>query len=351
VVPSGGWGTLTETRAGDIRYLEHLGGQVAYSVRGEGPVLICDLGRLHDLERFWGHRPYRRLVEALSHRFTVVQLDRPGCGQSRRAQPDFSLAAELALFDHLLDHLGLELAAVFASGTSAEVMLAVAALRPGRLSRLAVFGARATAHPQAPAHYAAQRALLQTQPDLAIRMIAQWTAAGGTETTSEWLAETYQRTVTAEVMGQFLEHSMWLDVRPFLARVRCPTLVLHRREDPLVDFSLGREVAAGIAGATLLPLDGDSGLPWEGDRDALLRPVLSFFSEEESRPPGGAPLSAREREVALLVALGLTNEQIAQRLGIGRRTVEGHVQRARERLRLSSRAELAAWSARRSQEQ
>ncbi|MBO0703235.1 MAG: helix-turn-helix transcriptional regulator, partial [Candidatus Dormibacteraeota bacterium] len=51
------------------------------------------------------------------------------------------------------------------------------------------------------------------------------------------------------------------------------------------------------------------------------------------------------QEVARMVAQGLTNAQIAERLGIGRRTAESHIQHVRNRLGLSSRAELAAWSA------
>ena len=58
---------------------------------------------------------------------------------------------------------------------------------------------------------------------------------------------------------------------------------------------------------------------------------------------GLAPaLSVREREVALLVARGLKNREIAERLVISERTVENHIHRALERTGLRSRAELAA---------
>jgi DNA-binding NarL/FixJ family response regulator len=53
------------------------------------------------------------------------------------------------------------------------------------------------------------------------------------------------------------------------------------------------------------------------------------------------PLSAREREVATLAATGLTNRQIAARLQVSVRTVEGHVYRACTRLDLPDRAALA----------
>lgn len=71
------------------------------------------------------------------------------------------------------------------------------------------------------------------------------------------------------------------------------------------------------------------------------------------RPERGGPragvkpgrLSRREREISALVAGGLTNRQIAERLGIAERTVEGHVERIRAKLGFRSRAQIAAWSA------
>ncbi|WP_137874250.1 LuxR family transcriptional regulator [Rhodococcus sp. Q] len=54
------------------------------------------------------------------------------------------------------------------------------------------------------------------------------------------------------------------------------------------------------------------------------------------------PLTARQREVGSLVAQGLSNQQIADRLGMSVRTVEGHIYRAGIRLGLTNRAEFAA---------
>jgi predicted ATPase/DNA-binding CsgD family transcriptional regulator len=62
-------------------------------------------------------------------------------------------------------------------------------------------------------------------------------------------------------------------------------------------------------------------------------------------PPPDTPLAPREIVIARLVATGHTTRQIAARLAIGTRTVDGHVARARARLGLSSRAQLAAWAA------
>jgi predicted ATPase/DNA-binding CsgD family transcriptional regulator len=62
--------------------------------------------------------------------------------------------------------------------------------------------------------------------------------------------------------------------------------------------------------------------------------------------PGGpaTPLTAREREVAALIAQGLSNRQIASRLVIAERTAEGHVQSILNKLTFNSRAQIAAWA-------
>ena len=54
------------------------------------------------------------------------------------------------------------------------------------------------------------------------------------------------------------------------------------------------------------------------------------------------PLSSREREIAALISGGLTNRQIAERLSVSVRTVEGHIYRGCTKLDASDREEFAA---------
>lgn len=79
--------------------------------------------------------------------------------------------------------------------------------------------------------------------------------------------------------------------------------------------------------------------------------VIDFvLSAGESRRAGredSAPLSRREHEVAELIETGLSNREIAQRLVIAKRTADGHVERILAKLGFSSRAQVAAWMARR----
>ena len=62
--------------------------------------------------------------------------------------------------------------------------------------------------------------------------------------------------------------------------------------------------------------------------------------------PAQATLSRREREVAELVATGLSNREIAGRLYLSERTVDNHVHRILAKLGFDSRVQVATWMAR-----
>ncbi|MFD4509700.1 ATP-binding protein [Streptomyces sp. NPDC058457] len=82
-----------------------------------------------------------------------------------------------------------------------------------------------------------------------------------------------------------------------------------------------------------------------------LADVVAYALGEEPQPPPRQPelrtapvrLTRRETEVAELVAEGLGNQQIADRLVIARRTAEGHVERILGKLGFSNRSQIAAW--------
>ena len=67
----------------------------------------------------------------------------------------------------------------------------------------------------------------------------------------------------------------------------------------------------------------------------------STYRPEEQMPDG---LTAREREIAALVARGLTNRQIAAELFISERTAGTHVANILGKLGFTSRAQVAAWA-------
>jgi DNA-binding CsgD family transcriptional regulator len=85
----------------------------------------------------------------------------------------------------------------------------------------------------------------------------------------------------------------------------------------------------------------------EGDTAAST--LLTFLrAGTPSRTPAatGRPLTARELEVADLIAEGLTNGEIARNLGVSIRTVDSHVEHVRTKLGVRARSQIAVWARR-----
>jgi DNA-binding CsgD family transcriptional regulator len=112
--------------------------------------------------------------------------------------------------------------------------------------------------------------------------------------------------------------------------------VLAERNSP-GDAAEAASIAAGTApDARIIGM-----VPWAERAERLaarLPPVAS----------GPGPLTAREQEVAALVARGLTNRGIAQALVISERTAQNHVQHILTKLGFTTRSQIAAWVASRS---
>jgi DNA-binding NarL/FixJ family response regulator len=78
--------------------------------------------------------------------------------------------------------------------------------------------------------------------------------------------------------------------------------------------------------------------PWRQRANALI-------SVLDKRGVADHPLSSRELEVAGLVAEGLSNRVIAERLHLSERTAESHVKNICDKLGFNSRSQVAAWVA------
>jgi DNA-binding CsgD family transcriptional regulator len=113
---------------------------------------------------------------------------------------------------------------------------------------------------------------------------------------------------------------------------------------------LARALAAADAGAAVAEARGalealeTIGAARDADEAAALIRSLGARAPRGG-PSAEGPLTRREREVATLVAAGLGNREIADRLFITRKTVEHHVSSILAKLGLGGRAELAARAA------
>jgi len=113
-----------------------------------------------------------------------------------------------------------------------------------------------------------------------------------------------------------------------------------RAREALGERPYGREYAAGTA---LSPEEAVRYARDAGDADSAGRP-----GDHAAEPGPASPweqLTTRERQVAGLVAQGLTNREIAARLVVSKRTVDAHVEHILAKLGFSSRVQVAALAA------
>ena len=112
-------------------------------------------------------------------------------------------------------------------------------------------------------------------------------------------------------------------------------------------------VQAGALSCLLKDVDADAladCLRKAARGEAVLHPRVAAKIMEALRrgaEPGSAvleSLSQREREVLTLMAEGLTNRQIAERLGIGEKTVKTHVSNVLGKLNVSDRTQAAVYA-------
>jgi non-specific serine/threonine protein kinase len=132
-------------------------------------------------------------------------------------------------------------------------------------------------------------------------------------------------------------HRIWQTVgvpqlgSPDLAAAR--TVVENQARGSIGDRGFQDAYAEG------LNLDIDAGIDY-----ALAEPAARQ-AEAQLSLSTWAPLTRREREVAVLVSEGLTNQQIADRLVVSRRTANTHLEHILTKLDFTSRAQIAAWAA------
>ncbi|MBW8483065.1 alpha/beta fold hydrolase [Actinomadura parmotrematis] len=339
----GGQGPRFEIRfcpAGD-------GTRIAYGAVGTGPLLILPPAWISHLELLWQDPAVRAFLVPLAARRTVVLYDKPGCGLSDPSPSRQTVDAGVRALEAVADHLRQERFDLLGVSTAAAVSLAFAARRPERVGRLAVYGGyadgRRVASPQV---RAAVLGMVRAHWGLGSDVLADIFMADADTGAKRDFARFQRDASTAEFACELLEQCYEASVADLLDAVAAPTLVLHRRDDRAIPCRLGRDLAARIPGARLVTLPGRSHFPWAGDAAPVVRAVLEHLGEPVP-PPAGDVLTPRQLQVAALVADGLSNREIAGRLGIEERSAEGHVERIRQRLGVRSRAQVAAWWARR----
>ncbi|MET1042878.1 MAG: alpha/beta fold hydrolase [Microbacteriaceae bacterium] len=322
---------------------------MAWSSVGSGPPLVIGGWWASHLALNWEDRAFQRFVHGLARRHTVIRYDRPGTGLSDRdGPPPVSLSDELAALTGLLEKVDHPRLSLLGASAGSAVASAYAAQNPERVDRLVLYGSYSRgADIASPSARELMVSIVENQWGLGARVLADVFLPNATATDREEFARFQRRSASREAASRALRAVYEMDSTAYLSRVRVPTLVLHRRDDRAIPFALGREVADTVPGATFVELDGEDHFPWLGNSLAVVDAIERFLGGLPQRSPAEqhtpAALTVREREVLTLVAQGLTDAQIADRLVLSAHTVHRHVANARTKLGVSTRAAAAAW--------
>jgi pimeloyl-ACP methyl ester carboxylesterase/DNA-binding CsgD family transcriptional regulator len=273
---------------------------------------------------------------------------------SDREAPDAQPTAdgEVALLGRVLDELQLERVALIGGSSGGCTAISFAARFPERVERLLLYGTYADgAAMSSPQARDAIVTTVRSHWGLGSRLLADIFLGNVGSDEQERFARYQRAAASAETAARLLELIYRTDVRAELPLVRAPTLVVHRRSDRAIPYSLGRELAAAIQHAALVPLNGSAHFPWAGDAHSVVRALRSELDPEvtPSSSRGELPevtLSVREREVLALVAQGLNDREIAAQLVVSPHTVHRHVANIRHKLGRGSRTAAVAEAAR-----
>jgi pimeloyl-ACP methyl ester carboxylesterase/DNA-binding CsgD family transcriptional regulator len=341
------------TNEAEIRFLHFAGRRVAYAVTGDGPPLVAPAWWVSHLELDWADPSFRGLWESIGAGYTLVRYDRIGVGMSDRGlrAEDLTLDREVAVLGAVLDELALEKVVLIGGSSGGCAAVAFAARFPDRVDRLLLYGAYADGSSITPPEVRdAIVATVRTHWGLGSRMLADVFLGETDSAAQERLARHQRAAASPETAAALLELLYRNDVRAELGQIRAPTLVVHRRGDRAIPYHRGRELAAAIPRATLIPLAGTAHFPWAGDTQSAARALRSVLAPNAPVHTSGEPaavlLSGREREVLALVAQGLSDPEIAEQLVLSQHTVHRHVANIRNKLGRGSRTAAVAEAAR-----
>jgi pimeloyl-ACP methyl ester carboxylesterase len=97
---------------------------------------------------------------------------------------------------------------------------------------------------------------------------------GATHEQADLFNELHRRTTSSECAARYFDAVNDFDILELLPRVKAQTLVMHVRDDAMVPFEAGRQLAAGIPGARFIALPGRNHLFLEHE------PASDRFFEE-----------------------------------------------------------------------
>lgn len=335
------------------------GVRIAYAVHGSGPPILVNKVWISHLQYDREDPMLGHLLEALGQIATVVRYDERGYGLSDWEAEDVSLEARVGDLEAVAEAAGIERYAVMGMGQGGQVAISHAAQHPERVTRMILNGTYAGVADEYRRRFEEYfETLVQvvrygwTLPDSRFRRVfSESLIPGGTEQQKRWIDDIQPRATSRDTAVRAALARRDEDVTGLLTEVEVPTLVLHSRGNRMAPFEQGRLMASTIPNAHFVALDSDNSLllasepawpQWLEEVTRFLAADRSSASLRATSSGQGEELTEREVELLHLVAEGLTNDEIAERLTLSARTVERHLSNTYRKLGVSGRSARAA---------
>jgi class 3 adenylate cyclase len=260
---------------------------IAYQVWGDGPIdLVLVWGLFSHCELFWEDPPMARFLEALGRFARVIQFDKRGTGMSDQVPGIPTLEARMDDVRIVMDAVGTERAAVMGESEGGPMSILFAATFPERVSHLILNGPliRLLNDPDFQFSFAPDvfdqwlTAMVDTWGTGTMMTVAAPSRAGD-PSAIEMSARFERIALSRGAFRNLMLANAQMDIRPILPTVAVPTLVVHRRDDALVNVEQGRYAAAHIPSATFVELQGADHYVGAGDSDAIVREVHAFLTD------------------------------------------------------------------------
>jgi pimeloyl-ACP methyl ester carboxylesterase len=193
-----------------------------------------------------------------------------------------SLDTWVSDLETVVDAVGIERFPLLGISQGGAVAVAYAVRRPERISHLILYGAFALGgKKRSPAEK-------ERRDAMATLMRIGWGAdnptfrrvftglfiPGATHEQADIFNELQRKTSSPEGAARYFDVVGDFDITDLLPRVKAPTLVMHLRDDQMVPFDAGRQLAAGIPGARFIALPGRNHLFLEHEAASV-----RFFEE------------------------------------------------------------------------